>query len=426
MAYGIAAVAARLARLVRNREAARGGARLALVLRVENVEMLRASIGPAMLEQMLDRLLRRLVTDLRLLPQSRSPGSAEIQGMLGILRQQAVPGLLARLQTICSAGVDLPDLRICPVVNAVIVSDESGRQDAAALYAHGRAALQGCSPFSATGQLRFVEMLPQAGPVALPALAPDRIGLLFQPQICCDTGAVLALRVLPRIRMDDQDSCELAELQPRLDDETLGLVTAQVLRQAFAALRVWDRMGARVPLLSLPLSDRALADPATADAILWELDRQDLPPERLEVEVTEPVGRHGGRLPVGASLQRLGTAGCAVALGEFGTGSAGLDDLRRFGMRRVRIGRNFIAGCDRRADQQRMILAILALAEHLGLATLADGVATQEEQAFLAQIGFNGVQGPAVAPPLEPAAVDDFLLAHGHSLPAPFDLRRKA
>ena len=51
------------------------------------------------------------------------------------------------------------------------------------------------------------------------------------------------------------------------------------------------------------------------------------------------------------------------------------------------------------------VLAILALAEHLRLATLADGVATQDENAFLAQIGFAAVQGPAVAPELRKSIV---------------------
>ncbi|QRZ12499.1 EAL domain-containing protein [Paracoccus methylovorus] len=426
MAYGIAAAASRLAKLVRDKGAVQGRVRLALVLRVENVDMLRASIGPTTLEQMLDRLLSRLVSELRLLPQARSRGCGEIRGLFSIGRSQAVPGLLARLQTICSDQIELADLRIRPVVNAVIVSDETGQQDPSTLYAHGRDALRGCGPFSATGQIRFVEIAPLAQPLVPPALALDRVGLLFQPQLCCDTGQVAALRVLPWIGMDDHDGCDLAELQPRLDDTTLGRIVGNVLRQAFADLRGWDRMGARVPRLSLPLAERVLGDASTVDAVLWELDRHDLSPERLEIEVSEPIGRGGGRIPVTASLQRLIAAGCTVALGEFGAGSAGLDDLRRFGIGRVRIAPEFISGCDHCADQQRMILAILALAEHLRLATLADGVATQDENTFLAQIGVNSVQGPIVAPPLDAAAVDDFLLHHDHFLPAPLDLRRKA
>lgn len=427
MAYKIAAAAARVARLVKGDGAAEPRTRLALVLRLENVETLRSSLGPQVMEQLLDELTRRLVAEMRLLPQMRSPGSAEVLGLFAIGRQQAVPGLLARLQAICSQGVDLPDLRICPVVNAIIVSDDTGAGDPAALYAHGRAALQGCDPLSLAGQLRFVEMPAQsaAPPLAAPALALDRISLAYAPQICCDTGAVMGLRILPRLQIEGAETRDLDEIESRLDDETLSHVATHVLRLALDSLKGWDRMGTRVPRLSLPLSDRMLADPLLADSILWELDRHDLLPDRLEIEITEPIGRSGGRVPVTACLHRLMAAGFALALGDFGTGSAGLADLRRFGVSRVRIGREFVADCDRRADQQRMILAILALAEHLRLTTLADGVMTADENAFLAQIGFAAVQGPGVAPPMPAAEVDDFLLEHGRSLPVAFDLRRR-
>jgi len=425
MAHGIAA---RLARLVGKEGAGRAAARLALVLRVENAEMLRAGIGPALLERMLDRLLLRLVAELRLLPLPRSPGASEILGLFAAGCDRDLPDLPTRLRAICAQGVELPGLRICPQIRAVIVRDGSGRRDMAVLHAHARAALQGANPFSAAGQVRLVDLPPRSAtpkPEPGPALF-DRVELFFQPQLCCNTGRVLGLRVLPGIRMDDQGRCELSELVPRLDDEMLGRIVADALRQALACLGGWDRMGAGVPLLSLPLPDRVLADAAAADAILWELDRQDLSPARLEIELGEPVGRSGGRMPVMASLRRLTAAGCGVALGDFGAGSAGLDDLRRLGAGRVRIGPAFIAGCDRRVDQQRMILAILALAEHLHLKTLADGVGTREECSFLVQIGFDAVQGPAVAPPLEPGAVDDFLLDHVRSLPAPLDLHRGA
>lgn len=429
MAYGIAAAAARLARLVKGDGAGRDKARLALVLRLENVELLRAGLGPQMLERILDHLTRRLVAEARLLPQPRSPGAVEVLGLFAIGRQQAVPGLLARLQDICARGIELPGLRICPVVSAVVIGDESGAAPPEALYAHGRTALQGCDPLSATGQMRFVELPgPGAveGPVAEPGFAMDRIELAFQPRICCDTGEVQALRVLMRLRTGPAETRDLPEIEARLDDDTLGQIAAHVLRQALTCLKGWDRLGARVPQLSLPLSDRMLADPLLADTLLWELDRQDLSPARLEIEITEPIGLAGGRMPVTAGLHRLAAAGCALALGAFGTGSAGLADLRRFGISRVSIGREFVSDCDRRADQQRMILAVLALAEHLRLATLADGVATMDENAFLAQIGFGAVQGPAVAPAMDAAEVDAFLLEYAQSLPAPFELRRKA
>lgn len=198
-----------------------------------------------------------------------------------------------------------------------------------------------------------------------------------------------------------------------------------MLRQALAALRGWDRLGRDIPFISVQIPDHDLAEPDMADAIIWELDRLDLAPDRLELEICEPIGSDGGRIPVSANLRRLAGHGCRIALGNFGSGSAGLADLRRFGVSRVRIGREFIAECDRREDQQHMILAVVALAEHLRLTTLADGVDSPGEYGFVGQIGFNAVQGRAVAPLLDAGGTDAFLLEYDQSLPAPFETRRR-
>ncbi len=78
-----------------------------------------------------------------------------------------------------------------------------------------------------------------------------------------------------------------------------------------------------------------------------------------------------------------------------------------------------------RGPTERTILAVVALAEHLRLTTLADGVDTADEHAFVAQIGFNAVQGRAVAPLLDAGGTDAFLIEYDQSLPAPFDIRRR-
>lgn len=415
MAYGIGAAATRLAKMVKGGVDDRRNTRLALVLRLENVTQLRASIGQARMDQLLDRMTLRLVSELRLLPQTRGAGATEILGVFANAQAMTPPELIEQLQTICRTGIELPELRIVPVINAVIVAGTMHQQELGALYATARLAMQNLDPLSEAGQILYLDM-PQDG--GMPAastvsrFSAQDVDLGFLPQICCDTGHVSALRAVIRITRPNAEVIELADVQSRLDEDTLVSLTHAGLRLALSALRGWDRLGVWVPFVSLSLPGVVLADPIIADTIAWELDRFDLDPARLELEVTEPIGQSGGRLPVGESLQRLSALGCRIALGEFGTGSAGLADMRRFGIGRVRISREFTAGCDRRADQQRMILAIIALAEHLHVTTLADGVDTQGECAFLTQIGFNAVQGAAVSPCLDAEGADSFLMEH--------------
>lgn len=427
MAQEIGAAASGLTGRMNGGADGRARSRLALVLRLENPENLSASLGPAQFDQMMDKLTLRLAADLRLIPQTRTPGSAEIRGVLVDPRRIGLSELAQRLQLLCQAGVDLPEIRVAPLVHAVIVGEGATRHELSALYARGAAALGEQDAQDRAGRVLFVEMPGAAGDdlsFDLPTLA-EHLRLNFQPQLCCDTGRLAALRIAPFIDHPRAGRLELADLHSRLDGRTLAGITRSALRQAMAALQGWDRLGRRIPFISMQIPDRELAEADMADAIIWELDRLELAPDRLELEICEPVGRDGGRDPVAENLRRLASHGCRIALGNFGSGSAGLADLRRFGVTRVRIGREFIADCDRREDQQHMILAVVALAEHLRLSTLADGVDTLGEHAFAGQIGFNAVQGRTVAPLLDAGGTDAFLLELDQSLPAPFEARRR-
>ena len=115
MAYGINAAAARLRRLVGKA----GGVvpppaktRAALVLRIENAEMLRASLGPRALDRLVEALALRLTAELCFVPQARFPGQTELYGLLAVRRSSALPGHLAQLGAICRSPVDLSLIHI--------------------------------------------------------------------------------------------------------------------------------------------------------------------------------------------------------------------------------------------------------------------------------------------------------------------------
>jgi len=130
------------------------------------------------------------------------------------------------------------------------------------------------------------------------------------------------------------------------------------------------------------------------------------------VEVLESVGPVSSNSETRDNLRKLAKAGCQIDLDDFGTGYASLDAIRQFGINRIKIDRSFVTACDIDQAQQRMILAILALAEKLGIAALAEGVETAEEYSFLAQMGCDEVQGFAIGRPMPLTATLDFLQRH--------------
>jgi EAL domain-containing protein (putative c-di-GMP-specific phosphodiesterase class I) len=152
--------------------------------------------------------------------------------------------------------------------------------------------------------------------------------------------------------------------------------------------------------VSINLSAEELRNPRLADKIKWELDRFDLNPNRLCIEVLETVVSATDNDVVVANIAALSRLGCGIDLDDFGTGHASITSIRRFAVRRLKIDRSFITRLDEDRSQQRMVAAILSMAERLELATIAEGVETAAEHAMLAQLGCNDVQGFGIARPM--------------------------
>jgi diguanylate cyclase len=101
-----------------------------------------------------------------------------------------------------------------------------------------------------------------------------------------------------------------------------------------------------------------------------------------------------------------------VDLDDFGTGNASITAIRRFAVNRLKIDRSFVREVEQNRDQQKLVTAILSLAERLGLATLAEGVETPACHALLAQLGCGHVQGYVIARPMPADDLTSWLLAH--------------
>lgn len=260
-----------------------------------------------------------------------------------------------------------------------------------------------------------VDLMDRPSPEHPTLMSQCDIEVWFQPQIDCDCGAVTGFEALPRFRHPEQGYLLPGVFLPQLNGAERARLSLEVLRQAGAALRQWDAGGWGIDTVSVNFSEQELVDPNLPDLTLWEMDRLDLHPSRLVVEVLETVAPPATEPPtaqdeaIAANLRRLAAAGCRIDLDDFGTGFSSLGAIRHFAPQRLKIDRRFITDCDKDIRQQHMILAILSLADHLGLTTLAEGVETADEQAFLTQIGCHQLQGYAIARPMPFAQTIPFL-----------------
>jgi diguanylate cyclase (GGDEF)-like protein len=249
------------------------------------------------------------------------------------------------------------------------------------------------------------------------ALEGGQIQPWFQPQISTDTGRITGFEALARWSHPDRGMISPAEFLPAVEQAgQLERLAEVMMYHSFAALKAWDGAGVDVPQVGVNFAGSELNNPKLLDKIQWELDRFELTPSRLAVEVLETVVATAPDDMITRNINALGELGCRIDLDDFGTGHASIASIRRFSVSRIKIDRSFVMKADRDPEQQRMISAILTMAERLGVETLAEGVETVGEHVLLAQLGCDHVQGFGIARPMPFEKTLDWIDRHNAKL----------
>ena len=258
------------------------------------------------------------------------------------------------------------------------------------------------------------------------ALERGQIMAFFQPQISVRTGAITGFESLARWHHPTRGLVPPSEFLPAM--EQMGLMERlgeTMIHASLSALRHWDGQGFDIPRVGVNFSNQELCNPRLVERLGFELDRFDLRPDRLVVEVLETVVADSKDDVVVRNLAALARLGCCLDLDDFGTGHTAIGNIRRFSIERIKIDRSFVTRIDEDAEQQRMVSAILTMSDRLGLDTLAEGVETAAEQAMLARLGCGHVQGFGIARPMPMHETDAWIRAYNarRDDPNPVQLR---
>lgn len=393
---------------------------LCILLAVSGFDDLADRYGPRVCDLVLARLADRLrsgVRDHDLV--ARSGASEFVVAMKTPGDDPALPARIAtRLQTLVAEPIPAEGGTVHVAASAGYATAESaGTSTGGEIVADARLACREALAAGKSGIRMFDPGMEERARLraTLPRRLSDALNAgefvpWFQPQIDARTGAVTGLEALARWQTPDG-----AVLGPSafLDDlARAGLLHplgAAILERALAALRDWDAAGVHVPRVSVNFSSAELSDPAAVDHVRWALDRFDLTPDRLAIEVLETVIALGEDDAVVRNLRDFSSLGCAIDLDDFGTGRAAIGNIRRFSIGRLKLDRSFVSLVDRDEDQQAVVAAIVTMAAQLGLETVGEGVETPAEHATLARLGCGHVQGYAIAKPMPAGACLDWL-----------------
>jgi len=238
------------------------------------------------------------------------------------------------------------------------------------------------------------------------ALERGEMSLVYQPIVEAAGGKLAGFEAFLRWVHPELGNVSPDVFIPVAEDARLiGRIGDWVMHSACRDAAAWPEH-IRV---SVNMAQAQLRDPQLLATIVSALSYSGLAPNRLELEIAEEVFvRDGGITDI---VDRVMALGVRIALDDFGTGRSSLGYLRKGRFSTIKIDRSFVRGATGNAAESIAIVrAIVAMADSLGMTTIAEGAETRGEYDRMRGLGCSQVQGWLIGQPVDPAAAAE--LAH--------------
>jgi diguanylate cyclase (GGDEF)-like protein len=236
------------------------------------------------------------------------------------------------------------------------------------------------------------------------ALEWQEFDVAYQALVDGSTGRIFGLESLARWPASGPPPIGPAQFIPMLEQQGLIRELSEwVLERSVRALVGWQAAGAGPMRLGINISAQQFAQPGLAASIERIVRACGGQPEHLELELTESILLSHAETAVN-TMQELKARGFRLAIDDFGTGYSSFGYLkRRLPVDTLKIDRSFIGSITTDPASAAIVRAMVAMAQGLGVEPLAEGVETEEQRAFLVEIGCPRMQGYLFSRPV-PAA----------------------
>lgn len=214
------------------------------------------------------------------------------------------------------------------------------------------------------------------------------------------TGHIIGAEALIRWQHPEFGTVSPAEFIPIAENNGLILSIGEwVLRSATAQLKNWLDSGLSPIIIAVNLSAIQFRHPNLPNLVTQILDETGLPPEYLELELTEGVAMHNPQAAI-SIMNNLHKRGIRMSIDDFGTGYSSLSYLKQFKIYKLKIDQSFIRDISIDTGDRAIVDAIIHMAHSLGLQTIAEGVETVEQLDYLRNQGCDEIQGYYYSRPL--------------------------
>jgi len=246
------------------------------------------------------------------------------------------------------------------------------------------------------------------------ALERNQFHLHYQPQMSLTNGSVRSVEALLRWQHPQLGAVSPAEFIPIAEDSGQILQIGEwVLRTALSQLKTWRTNGYPHLTMAVNLSAIQFRQPQLPELVSRMLAEFSLPPDSLELELTEGVAVDDPHAAV-ATMDQLHARGVRMSMDDFGTGYSSLSQLKRFQIFKLKIDQSFVRDLGDDGNDRAIVSAIIRMAQALGMRTTAEGVETEGQLAYLREQGCDEAQGYHFSMPLSAPELEAFMRRQLH------------
>jgi len=392
-----------------------------LFLDLDHFKNVNDTLGHRVGDSLLTQLAARLRGAVREQDTVARMGGDEFVLVLPLTDIAGAAHLATKLMTLASAPfqVDGQELMVTPSMGIAMFPTDGDDFEAlckcadAAMYRAKRDGRNAYRFFTSEMQAQSARAL-QLENALRRALERQQLSLHYQPQFALgedDAHCIIGAEALLRWHHPDLGWVSPAEFIPVAEASGLILPIGEwVLREALTQLRRWDAAGLPPLTMAVNLSAVQFRHDDLPELVGRVLDEVGMPAERLELELTEGAAMDNPSVAI-TVMNELHARGVQLSIDDFGTGYSSLAYLKKFRVGKLKIDQSFVRDLTEDAEDRAIVDAVIRMAAALGLQTLAEGVETEGQLAFLRHQGCQAVQGFLFSRPLTAQAFAEFVLA---------------
>ena len=392
-----------------------------LFVDLDDFKIVNDSLGHQVGDQLLVTVSERLRTAVRTVDVVARLSGDEFAILLesAVDRQDAI-GVAERVQTLLAEPIDVGGREVLVTASVGICVERRSEVDNADVLLRAADVAMYRAKRKGKGRFEFFEP-------GMHLEAVERLDLRTDIQIALERGQ-FRVHYQPITRCGERDIASVEALV-RWEHPTRGLIfpdrfiplaeqTGQivplgrwVLREACMQVTRWKReYGDRAPKgVAVNLSVRQLHDPKLLEDVADALSQSGLEPSSLTLEITESMliddTDRGSRV-----LDQLKALKVKIAIDDFGTGYSSLSYLRRFPVDVIKIDRSFVKEMEASPTSEALVRGIIDLSHTLQVATVAEGIETKKQEATLARLGCDFLQGFLIARPAPADKIERLLV----------------